>query len=335
MKFFKHFTDAHSGETLMEIRRKLGMAGVGQWWTLIEVCAQKLEKRTDEEFTKDHCVFQFDRTHLGFILGTKPKQLGIILGTFQEHSDIVAKQNGNIVIIEMPKLLECLDRDYQRARQPRATDAPKKKIEIKKKKEEEEGGVLDFPEQETEQPEPAGHDPNFQFIIDLWNEIVKDLPPITTINLNSERWRAVKARTSEMTEPHQGWRELLTKVNQSDFLTGRNEDWMGCDFDWVVKKKNFDKIQVGKYPQPKAAKSSYWVDQATKITKAIVRFDLGTKGRQEFAEHLGELLPIACKVPGGIPSMRSAKHDEYFIKKLAGQLKEAAEQLQRGTNATS
>ncbi len=137
MKFFKHYTDAHSGQSLMEIGRILGMAGIGQYWTLVEACAAKMEWDRKNEPTIEDCVFQFDRSSLCFILRSKPKYIGSILRVFAEYSNVQTLEDGNNFIITVPKLLECLDRDYKRARPVRGQCAPKKenKKENKNKKE--------------------------------------------------------------------------------------------------------------------------------------------------------------------------------------------------------
>lgn len=43
-----------------------------------------------------------------------------------------------------------------------------------------------------------------------------------------------------------GWRVALSKIEQSDFLTGRNGRWR-CDFDWINKPANFTKLMEGNY----------------------------------------------------------------------------------------
>jgi len=137
MKFFKHFCDAHRGKSLRGIRRKLGVAGIGMYWIIVELCGEKLEKEESELFDESHCVFEFDLKHFCNELGIKPKRLENILRTFSEHSLFVPECSEDIVKIKMPKLLESLDRDSRRARQERGPDAPKikKKIKIKNKKE--------------------------------------------------------------------------------------------------------------------------------------------------------------------------------------------------------
>ncbi len=44
----------------------------------------------------------------------------------------------------------------------------------------------------------------------------------------------------------EGWHVALSKIEASDFLTGRSRDWR-CDFDWINKPANFTKLMEGNY----------------------------------------------------------------------------------------
>lgn len=44
----------------------------------------------------------------------------------------------------------------------------------------------------------------------------------------------------------EGWRLALSKIEASDFLTGRSRDWR-CNFDWINKPANFTKLMEGNY----------------------------------------------------------------------------------------
>ena len=44
--------------------------------------------------------------------------------------------------------------------------------------------------------------------------------------------------------------ELFTRVQNSDFLSGKNGKWYGCNFDWILKPENLKKILSGAYDNP-------------------------------------------------------------------------------------
>ena len=44
--------------------------------------------------------------------------------------------------------------------------------------------------------------------------------------------------------------ELFERVQSSDFLSGKNGKWYGCNFDWILKPENLKKILLGAYDNP-------------------------------------------------------------------------------------
>lgn len=50
--------------------------------------------------------------------------------------------------------------------------------------------------------------------------------------------------------------EYFEKVQASDFLTGRNGQWMNCSFDWLIKKSNALKVCEGTYNRETPNKQS-------------------------------------------------------------------------------
>ena len=73
--------------------------------------------------------------------------------------------------------------------------------------------------------------------------------------------------------------ELFTRVQDSDFLSGKNGKWYGCNFDWILKPDNLKKILSGAYdnpapkpapnpapkPNPAPRKTSYDINELKKI----------------------------------------------------------------------
>lgn len=64
MKFFKHFTDSNRGRSMQLVLTELGHTGHSVWWLLVELCAEKLHKNKDEEYTAEHCQFVFNERFL-------------------------------------------------------------------------------------------------------------------------------------------------------------------------------------------------------------------------------------------------------------------------------
>lgn len=131
MKFFKHFTDAHRGASMHGLFEKMSHTGIACYWTLVEMCAEKLEKERDEECTEAHCHFSFHEKILRQNLRISRTNVELFLGFCAGFSLLSFEITNNEIKIYMPKLLECLDRDAKRARPHRGQVAPK--IKIKKK----------------------------------------------------------------------------------------------------------------------------------------------------------------------------------------------------------
>lgn len=145
MRFFKHFTDSHRGRFIQELTLEMGMAGVGCYWTLVELCAEKLEKLPHEEYTEAHCVFRFHERIVRQSLHLSSTNVAQMLNICQTLVALSWTRVGNEVEIKMPKLLEYMDRDSKRARTMRDMPAPKRKNKEKEKNIDIESGA-DAPE---------------------------------------------------------------------------------------------------------------------------------------------------------------------------------------------
>lgn len=132
MKWFKHFTDSNRSQEMLRIKRELGMAGIGCLWNLTESCAGLMEKSRDEKYSETHCQFNFDISYIANIFGCKPGRVPVILKTFQECNQLRFSIEGFIIKIEMPKLLEWLDRDTDRARPKRGQAELRSRVDTDK-----------------------------------------------------------------------------------------------------------------------------------------------------------------------------------------------------------
>lgn len=126
MKFFKHFTDSHRGQTMTALFKKMKHKGPCCYWILVEMCAEKLEKEEHEVYTEAHCKFRFDESVLRKNLHLSGTNLRKFLHICGDISALFSTFAGEIVEIEFPKILECLDRDSRRARTERGPSAPKR-----------------------------------------------------------------------------------------------------------------------------------------------------------------------------------------------------------------
>jgi len=83
----------------------------------------------------------------------------------------------------------------------------------------------------------------YQEIIDKFHELCPSLPKV--MKLTEARRKAIRGRCTEykLDDIYQAF-ELVEK---SDFLSGRNGKWSGCNFDWIMTQSHFLKIMEGVY----------------------------------------------------------------------------------------
>ena len=83
---------------------------------------------------------------------------------------------------------------------------------------------------------------NYKKIVNLFNEICVSLPKVKEIN--EERKRKIKNADKKL---NGDYKTFFEKVENSDFLSGRNGAWRNCCFDWIFKPANITKIMEGNY----------------------------------------------------------------------------------------
>lgn len=87
---------------------------------------------------------------------------------------------------------------------------------------------------------------NYEDIMSLFNSICVSLPKIR--NLTDLRKQKIRKASKEL---NGDFESFFKKIENSDFLTGKNGNWNGCNFDWVFKPQNLIKIIEGNYDNKK------------------------------------------------------------------------------------
>jgi hypothetical protein len=206
----------------------LGHEGHSCWWILVELCAEKLEKDKSEEYTEAHCRFVFNERFLRSNLRIGRAKVRAILNQCQTLALLSFQISENEIQIDMPKLLECLDRDSKRARTERAPTAPKKKRKIKKKEEEKEIGFAAKP---------------LHPLITLWNEFSGDLPKVQ--KSNKARDQKTEIRWPENTPDE--WMVIIKRIASSSFCNGKSDRGWIATYDWLIQAETHLKVSEGKY----------------------------------------------------------------------------------------
>lgn len=107
-------------------------------------------------------------------------------------------------------------------------------------------------ENETKVNETIGEKRKGYYFVDLYSHalelfcnICKTLPKPK--ELTDERKLMIDMANIKLKEYGKTLEELFKIVDASDFLSGRNGKWTGCNLEWVLKPANITKIMEGNY----------------------------------------------------------------------------------------
>jgi predicted transcriptional regulator len=101
---------------------------------------------------------------------------------------------------------------------------------------------------DQDKPEPRVKIP-FDQILDMYHD---QCPTMPTVKIYTpSRKQAVRNRYNQFKDHPKGalwpFEVLFDHASKSDFLSGRNGSWKGCNFDWLMKQANFVKTIEGNY----------------------------------------------------------------------------------------
>lgn len=137
MKWFKHFSEANADDKIVSIRDRFGMWGVGVYWTLVELTAAQMKA---PDFKP---VARLSVPELCTLFGCKRNKLVSFLFHLRNQTGMNLKHSGNILQIEIPKLLEIKDNSTANLQ------AACKQVPTKKK-------IVDIEEEKRKQPPAVG-----------------------------------------------------------------------------------------------------------------------------------------------------------------------------------
>jgi hypothetical protein len=107
-------------------------------------------------------------------------------------------------------------------------------------------GLIPFPSctSDTSTSEERTANLDFQDIINSYHLHCPGLPRVVTITHKLKR--SLSARWKILNTIDQ-WIDLFSRVEASDFLSGRSGKWKGCTFDWLIQESNITKVLKGAY----------------------------------------------------------------------------------------
>lgn len=94
-----------------------------------------------------------------------------------------------------------------------------------------------------------------QEILDSFNRHCPSLPPVTHLTQGQVEHLSALWETEAINSMDK-WDKLFIQVEDSDFLTGRNGKWKGCNFDWLIQTANLSKVLRGAYDNSPSKRAS-------------------------------------------------------------------------------
>lgn len=137
MKWFKHYSDNHRGQSVNALMDELGYFGPFIYYTIYEICSEKLQGSTEQPIGIDDCIFRLHRRVVCSATRAKPSSVtrGLTLG--QSCGLWSFKIDGDYFEIKIPILLDLLDSDQKKTRLKRDRFSAKKRLDKEEDKEEE------------------------------------------------------------------------------------------------------------------------------------------------------------------------------------------------------
>ncbi len=83
----------------------------------------------------------------------------------------------------------------------------------------------------------------YKKIVESYNDICKSLPSVRIISDKRKKKMRVTAKEFGLED----FIDVFRKAENSEFLSGKNGRWNGCNFDWLINYNNFIKVIEGTY----------------------------------------------------------------------------------------
>lgn len=127
MKWFKHYTDARRSEGLSVIRARFGFEGIGWWFTILEMIAEKMDE-------SDRCYIELPVREWCLILQTKPQKLRTYLDVLVQKCRTSVSEFENMgvcyISVEVHNLLKNRDEHTRKLRSKSGeSHSQRKKVE--------------------------------------------------------------------------------------------------------------------------------------------------------------------------------------------------------------
>lgn len=229
LQWFKHYNNAAEGQLIGDLISMKEYEAA-----LLVYVSMEMISRFESENERGKASVPIDR--IAKIMNMKPSRIDRLLGRISviSRSDLICGMDE-----EQPRNRSFLMRNWLNLQESRGgknrakteqNSGRSKKGEVRSKK----------GDTEPHQAEPS--DTNFFF--NLWNENRGGMPEVKA--LSTKRKKSCIARLKD--NPSQAyWHEVITRMANSNFCCGENNQGWKADFDFLLKPDTHIKVLEGKY----------------------------------------------------------------------------------------
>jgi len=240
MKWFKHFSNASSSESLEDLINDLGFDGYGRYWRLLEFLSDLFDGETTffriHKRTLRTCLRFKSATRLRCFVDTIATQRGYTVNETENHYEIDAHI-----------LLDLKDRDFKKARKVRDEHAPKikiknKDIDIDILKGSDQNGTM-FQKVQTEWNNTLGYDLVKAYVMPCGNDI--------------DNFKTSAGYLPDISD----WQSLFEKCKNSKLY--KKPDNFQCEWfslSWLLDPNNAAKVMNGTFDMPKESEEKQYAD---------------------------------------------------------------------------
>lgn len=108
MRWFKHMTDARNDEKLAALSDRFGLEGIGFYWTVLEIVAQKMDEKLETSAS-------FSAKKWGSFAGISAKKFQNLAEFCASLGLFFVENDGNLITVNIPKLLNIKDEHTRKA----------------------------------------------------------------------------------------------------------------------------------------------------------------------------------------------------------------------------
>lgn len=237
--YFPHY--CMGGKTMFILEQKYGNDGYAFWFKLLEMLGAseghylQLENPADLEFLTAKTHIEADKCEE--ILSLLAKLDAIDADLWNEHK-VVWSDNfaSNISDAYRNRKVDTPSKPDFSRQKPTTSEVSS---EEKREKSTDEMKLDETKEDIMSSPLPQPKE-----IVDLYNRSCPSLPKVKIVT--EKRKKAIRARWKQYPELRV-FEKVFCKAEASDFLSGRNEKWTSCNFDWLMNENNMIKVLEGNY----------------------------------------------------------------------------------------